>query len=182
VPLPTKAPRSTLDTDGRTYTVTYQNRLPALTLRWSRAPEASSYTLEVTRDSTGQKVYRGQTERPAASFRSGFFREGRYFWFFRAEGGEGRSTSPITWANITFDNVAPTVQILEPRNGASASGTVRVRGVAVVGSRVRANGVDLDLTSNYRFDQQVPVRGNGLLIITVTTPRGTGHYLRHLNQ
>ncbi len=178
--LPTKAPRSTLDSDGRSYTVTYQNRLPAISLRWSKAPEATSYALEVVDDRSGRKIHRGSSSRPAQSFKSGFFREGRYLWFFRAQVGGKRVTSPITKANISYDNVAPAIQILEPQNGAPASGAVRVRGVAVIGSKIVANGVTLSLGGDYRFDQQVPVRGN-LLILRVTAPRrGTGYYLRHL--
>lgn len=179
--LPTKAPRTSLDSDGRSYTVTYQNRLPAISLRWSKAPEAPSYHLEVVDDRTGRKVYTGSVSRPARGFRSGFFQEGRYYWFFRASGGSKRVASPITSAQISFDNVAPAIQIIEPREGASASGTVRLRGIAAVGSRIVANGVPVELGGDYRFDQQVPVRGNLLLIRVVAPRRGTGYYIRHLN-
>lgn len=181
--MPTKAPRSTLDSDGRSYTVTYQNLLPAIALRWSRAPEAPSYTLEVVEDRTGRRVHRGRSSRPAAGFRSGFFRDGRYYWYFRAEGEGQSATSPVTFVQIAFDNVTPAVRIIEPREGAPASGSVRVRGVATVGSSVTANGVPLDLGADYRFDQQVPVGADGLLIIRVASPRrGVGHYLRHLGR
>lgn len=179
--LPTKAPRTTLDSDGRTYTVTYQNRLPAISLRWSKAPEAPAYHLEVVNDRTGRKVYSRSSPRPARGFRSGFFQEGRYYWFFRAAGGSERAASPITSAQISFDNVAPAIQIIEPREGASASGTVRLRGVAAVGSKIVANGTPVELGGDYRFDQQVPVRGKLLLIRVVAPRRGTGYYIRHLN-
>lgn len=180
VQLPTKAPVSVLDADGRSYTVTYQNRLPAITLQWTEAPAAPSYTLEVVDDRSGQKIHRSQSARAAHGFKSGALPEGRYVWFFRAEGAR-RVTSPITTTRVAFDNVSPVVQILEPREGATASGSVRVRGVAVVGSKVEANGVDLALSSDYRFDQHVPVAAGNLLVIRVTAPkRGTGYYVRHL--
>jgi hypothetical protein len=181
--LPTKAPSSALDSDGRTYTVTYQNLLPAITLRWTRAPEASSYSLEVVEDGTGQRMHRSTSTRPVMSFRSGFFREGRYYWYFRTEGTDPRVTSPVSFAQVTFDNVAPTIHIIEPAEGAPATGTVRLRGVAAVGSTVHANGVALELGRDFRFDQQVPVGPDNLLIIRVATPgRGSGYYLRHLNR
>ena len=180
--LPTKAPRSSLDSDGRVYTVTYQNRLPEITLRWSKAPPASGYSLEVVDDRTGRKVHKSRSARAARGFRSGFFKEGRYYWFFRAEGVTKGAASPITSAIISFDNVTPAIQIIEPREGASASGTVRLRGVATVGSKIQANGVDVNLGGDYRFDQQVPVGRGNMLIIRVTAPRrGTGYYIRHLN-
>jgi hypothetical protein len=178
--LPTQAPRTTLDSDGRSYTVTYQNLLPAVTLRWAKAPPADSYALEVVEERTGQKVHNASSPRAAASFKSGFFREGRYLWFFRATSAGKRLTSPITSAQLAYDNVAPAIQILDPQNGAPAAGSVRARGVAVIGSTVTVNGVNLDLGADFRFDQEVPVRGN-LVVFRVTSPRrGTGYYLRHL--
>ena len=181
--LPTKAPSSSLDSDGRHYTVTYQNRLPSITLRWRNAPESSTYYVEVVEEGSGRRVHSGRAPRPIARFRSGRLREGRYYWFFRAEGEGGRATSPVTFARISFDNQSPTIHIAEPRNGAAASGSVRVRGTAAVGSTVVANGVALTMGGDFRFDQQVPVGPDNLLIIHVATPgRGSGTYLRHLNR
>jgi hypothetical protein len=180
--MPTKAPRNSLDSTGRTYSITYQNRLPAISLRWSNAPTATAFRLEVFDDARG-RVFSGQLRRASKGFRSGFFREGSYYWFFRSTGGTKNATSPVTRARITYDNVRPTIHIAEPLNGTAASGSVRVRGTAAVGSTVLVNGVQVQLDGNYRFDQQVPVGSGGLLIFRVTTPgRGTGLYLRHLGR
>jgi hypothetical protein len=172
-----------LDSNGKTYNVTYQNRLPAITLRWSDAPEASRYRLQVYNDASGRLVYGASHINPTRSFRSGFFREGRYYWFFRAEGETtGPRASKVTKARIAYDNVTPAIYIAEPREGAPASGSIRVRGRAAVGSKVRVNGTSLDLGGDYRFDQVIPTGGN-LLIFRVSTPgRGTGLYLRHLGR
>ena len=182
-PMPTKAPHNRLDSTGRSYTVMYQNRLPAISLVWSAAPAAPSYRLEVYDDNSGSRVHSRSSQRAAHSFRSGVFSEGRYYWLFRAEGGEAAGASPVSRFRIAFDNVMPAIHIIEPRNGAAASGSVRVRGVVAVGSTVQANGVSLELSGDYRFDQEVPVGPGNLVIFRVTTRgRGTGLYLRHLGR
>jgi len=161
----------------------YQNRLPSISLVWSGAPEAPRYTLEVYDDGSGRRLHSRSLGRAAHSFRSGTFQEGSYYWLFRAEGGESRGASPVSRFRITYDNVMPAIHIIEPRNGASASGSVRVRGVVAVGSTVSANGVSLELTGDYRFDQEVPVGPGNLIIFRVSTRgRGTGLYLRHLGR
>ena len=45
--LPPKAPASSIDCDGRSYTIYYQNQLPDISARWPNAPSAARYTLEV---------------------------------------------------------------------------------------------------------------------------------------
>jgi hypothetical protein len=183
VTLPTTVPSNSLDSGGRQYTVTYQNRLPAITLRWSGAPEAGGYRLDVFDNASGRRLHSGQGARPAQSFRSGFFQEGSYYWIFRAEGAGANAASPLTRMRIVFDNQMPSIQILEPREGASASGSVRVRGLVSVGSTVTVNGVPLDLGGDFRFDQTVPVGPGNLLVFRVTTlRRGSALYLRHLGR
>lgn len=183
VRLPTGAPRNALESDGRRYVVTYQNLLPAITLRWSQAPQANNFRLEVYDDSSGRRVHAGSHNNPRHSFKSGFFRDGSYYWFFRAMGVKGKAVSPVTKARIEFNNVLPRIHIIEPREGAAASGSVRVRGVVAVGSSVNVNGVSLQLTGDFRFDQMVPVGPGGLLVFSVSTPgRGSGLYLRHLGR
>jgi hypothetical protein len=183
VRLPTKAPHNSLETDGRRYVVTYQNKLPAITVRWTRAPQVASYQLEVYDDSTGGRVHSSSGAKATHTFRSGFFRDGSYYWFFRAVGAKERAASPVTKMSISFDNVLPAINIIEPREGDPGGGSVRVRGVVAVGSSVSVNGVELTLASDYRFDQQVPVGPGGLLIFRVSTPgRGSGLYLRHLGR
>jgi hypothetical protein len=181
VRLPTTAPQNSLETDGRRYVVTYQNKLPAITLRWTRSTPASSYQLEVFDDETGARVHSSSGAKASHGFRSGFFRDGSYYWFFRAAGAKERAVSPVTKMSISFDNVLPAINIIEPREGDPGGGAVRVRGVVAVGSSVSVNGVELQLTSDFRFDQQVGVGPGGLLIFRVSTPgRGSGIYLRHL--
>lgn len=181
VRLPTTAPQTSLETDGRRYVVTYQNKLPAITLRWARAAPASSYQLEVFDDDTGARVHSSTGVKASRGFRSGFFRDGSYYWFFRAVGATERAVSPVTKLSISFDNVLPAINIIEPREGDPGGGAVRVRGVVAVGSSVSVNGTELQLTPDFRFDQQVAAGPGGLLIFRVSTPgRGSGIYLRHL--
>jgi hypothetical protein len=182
--LPTGAPRNRLESDGQNYTIMYQNKLPALTLHWSKAPRASAYALEVYDDSSGRRVHRGRQSKASKTFRSGFFSEGSYYWFFRAEGASRRAASPVTRVGVRFDNVLPAIQIMEPRDGATMSGgTVRVRGVVAVGSSVVVSAVQLELSGDFRFDQEVPIGPRNMLVFQVTTPRrGSSFYLRHLRR
>jgi hypothetical protein len=175
--LPSAAPRNSLDTSGGTFAVMYQNRPPAITLRWTKAPAAATYDLQV-RDTSGRVVHSGQHAKASHSFRSGFFQDGQYFWFWRGAG----TTSPVTKMRIEYDQQTPAIYIAEPENGAGGGGSVRVRGEAAVGSTVTVNGVPLELGPDYRFDQVVPA-GKNLLVFRVATPgRGTGIYLRHLGR
>lgn len=177
-------PRNSLESNGRFYTVTYQNRLPAVRLRWSTAPEANRYLLEVFENSSGRRVHRGYRDRPAQSFRSGFFRQGTYYWYFRTDEASGAKTSPVTRVRIAYDGSSPELQIAEPREGARVSGgTVRVRGAAMLGATVTVNGIELDINSAGRFDQEIALGDTqSVLVFRTSTSHGGGFYLRHLSR
>jgi hypothetical protein len=181
--VPTAPLHNTLDSTGRQYTVLYQNHLPAITLRWSGAPEAERYRLDVYDNASGRRLHSGQHERASQGFPPGFFREGSYYWVFRVEDASGRRASPLTRVQLVFDNQMPSIQIIEPREGAAATGTVRVRGVAAAGSTVTVNGVHVALSGDSRFDQDVPIGPGNVLVFRVSAPRrGSGLYLRHLSR
>ena len=46
-PLPKTAARTTVEMDGREYTILYQNLLPEVTLAWRKAPPKPSYTFVI---------------------------------------------------------------------------------------------------------------------------------------
>ena len=46
--IPRTAATTLVDTDGRNYTVLYQNILPKISVRWPKAPAGGSYTITVS--------------------------------------------------------------------------------------------------------------------------------------
>ena len=166
-------PVTSINVDGRSYTVLYQNRLPAVNVRWPNAPEAAAYTLTVT---SGSESFSVATKSPGYAFPTGKLREGRHT--FRFKGSNGRA-SRVTTTSIRFDNAAPTASIKSPHNGSFQGGTsVTASGVALPGWTVSAGSEPLSLDSHHRFSQRVAAGERGLVLKFVHPRRGTHHYLR----
>jgi ferric-dicitrate binding protein FerR (iron transport regulator) len=173
--IPRTAPATAVDTDGRSYTVLYQNLLPKLTIRWPGAPAGTSYTLHVA--SPGGKAEALATSSPSRTFPSGALREGEHrAWF---EGGGTRSKE--TRVDIKFDNAAPTATLLTPANGGFQPGsTVTVSGVALEGWKISAGGKVFPLDDQLRFSGEAvaPTAQRALAIEFVHPHRGLHYYLR----
>ncbi|HEX4334416.1 MAG TPA: FecR domain-containing protein [Polyangiaceae bacterium] len=173
--IPRTAPATAVDTDGRSYTVLYQNLLPKLTIRWPNAPSASGYTLHVV--SPGGKQETLTTATPAYSFPSGALHEGEHHAFY--EGGGARTKD--TRIDIKFDNAAPTATLTSPANGGFAPGsTVTVAGAALEGWKISVGGKDLPLDDQLRFSGEAtaPAGERALAIEFVHPKRGLHYYLR----
>ncbi len=171
--LPSKAPNTNVNTDGRSYTVLYQNLLPAISVRWPNAPPAPSYTLTVT---SGGASSNYTVKTASFSFAPGKLREGRHTFQFRSS--QGRSSRP-SHATIRFDNAAPKASIMSPSEGGFSPGaSVRVAGIALPGWEVRAKGASLPLDSEQRFSASVGAGPRGLVLQFSHPARGTHHYLR----
>jgi hypothetical protein len=173
--IPRTAPATVVDTDGRSYTVLYQNILPKITVRWPSPPPGGSYTLHIA--SPGGKAEAISASSPSRSFPSGALREGEHrAWF---EGGGTRSKE--TRIEIKFDNAAPTATLLSPANGSFQGGsTVTVSGVALEGWKISAGGKVLPLDDQLRFSGEVvaPTSQRALAIEFVHPHRGLHYYLR----
>jgi hypothetical protein len=168
-------PMSRIDTDGRSYTVTYQNLLPQIVVRWPKAPEAASYTL--TLQFKG-RVSSTQAPRPTLTFDAGQLGEGTHRLTFSAD---GRSSAP-TKLSIVFDNAAPTARIQSPANGSFQLGSsVHVAGVAAPGWGVSVAGRELAMDDQSRFSEQVTDSSDQqTLQLRFSHPRrGVHYYLRH---
>ena len=174
-PVPKAPPATGLETDGRSYTVMYQNQLPKVSLRWSSAPpEAKSFSL-VHQFPTGSKSY--ETTSPSYVFASGALRAGTHVFYFEGGGKVSRWTT----VRILFDNKAPTVSLQTPANLDAAPGDrVTIAGVAQRGWRVEINGKPADLDAQHRFSQEVEMpTDERSLAVRLTHPRqGTHIYLR----
>jgi hypothetical protein len=171
--LPRKAPATGINADGRTYTVLYQNLLPAITVRWPNAPPAPSYKLSVTGPS-GSKTLTSKTA--SYSFAAGKLKEGKHtFKFTSSMGRSSRSSRAV----IRFDNAAPKGSISSPSEGGFApNASVKVSGIALPGWSVVAQGTKLQMDSEQRFSQSVAAGPRGLVLRFSHPSRGTHHYLR----
>ncbi len=175
--IPKKAPASSVETDGRRYKILYQNRKPVVTVRWGKAPEASSYTLMVEYASGKRAAI--PVERAEHRFPSGKFAEGTHKVRFLADGTSWKSKQ--TTVHVKFDNAAPKASWNHPVAGSfGSSQTVVVSGVAVPGWKVSAEGVALELDEQNRFSGSILYSGKyrGIVLRLVHPKRGVHYYLR----
>jgi hypothetical protein len=173
--IPRTAPATLVDTDGRNYTVLYQNVLPKISVRWPNAPSTGPFTLSVT--APGGKTATYPSPSASYSFPSGAWKEGVSRVSF--EGGGSRSRE--THVDVKFDNAAPTATLTSPANGSFAPGsTVTVSGVSLEGFRISVGGTDLPLDDQLRFSGQAVVPGGqrALAVEFVHPSRGVQYYLR----
>lgn len=173
-PVPKKPPSTGVEADGRTYTVMYQNQLPAVSLRWSKAPPATSFTL-THRSPFGSKAYK--TSSAAYSFRSGALPEGTHTFFFEGGGKVSRQTT----VQIKFDNAAPTASLRTPVGPNVKQGeAITISGVAQPGWDVKINGKSAALDGQQRFSQkaEMPTDARALAVRLTHPQRGTHIYVR----
>lgn len=175
--LPRLAPATLVDTDGRKYTILYQNLLPEVRLSWPRAPKAASYQVTVT---TGDKTKTFTTNKPKYVFKSASLPEGNHSMVFKVVGAPS-AASPETTVKIRFDNAAPAAVVKAPQNKQFKAGdTVEVAGSALPGWVVTAAGSPLPLDPNLRFAGQVhsAAERRSLAIRFEHKERGIHYYLR----
>lgn len=171
--LANSAPLTNVDADGRRYTVLYQGLLPRISLKWPKAPPASSYVLNV-RSPQGTKTLTANSA--SYSFASGSLSEGEHVVSFQAEGRR----SPETTISIRFDNAAPMASIASPADRAFAPGSnVLVSGMALPGWVVTLGGATLPQDAQNRFSMPVNAPSDEALAIRFSQPqRGVHYYLR----
>lgn len=163
--LPTFAPTANVVTDGRSYTVMYQHRLPKVTVNWPTAPQAGSYTLKIdSRTIT--------TSAPSYTFAA--MPKGRHTVTFSASTIPVRQSRP-TLIEVTYDAQAPTGRVSE--SAAERSDSVRLSGQALPGWNVSVGGEEVEVDAAQKFS--VEVSGDGTVPITFSHPgRDTHYYLR----
>lgn len=173
--LPRAAPETTVDTDGRTYNVLYQNQSPALSVRWPGGPESGDIVLVAAGAGRTRRV---SLHAPRHRFAPGTFADGTVRLHFEATDSGRRSRE--TRVVMRFDPSAPSASLEGPLDGSfSPGGTARVSGSALAGWVVRASGVEIPIGADRRFAADVPVPANGVLVVTLSRPgQGTHLYVR----
>ncbi len=181
--LPRRAPVNTVESDGRHYTVMFQNLLPELTFVWPGMDKgAGDYTL-VLEPTRGGKAQRIATRGPRLTLESGQVTEGMYRWWF--ELGQPNKRSSVTTLQLLFDNAAQAAYVKEPE-GAIAAGLsqVAVSGTAVDEATISVGGAALQTDAQYRFKGMVAVpKEDHALAIRIAQPQyGIHYYLRAITR
>lgn len=167
--LPAFTPSANVATDGRKYTVLYQQRLPEVSVSWPSAPQADAYTLNVG----GRTI---TTQSPSYTFRSGSLRAGTHTVVFSAATEPPRQ-SRATTISVVYDTQAPAARVSDPPSGFAAGSPVKVAGQALPGWSVSLDGKELPVDSQRRFSTEFSA--NGAVPITFSHPtHGTHYYLR----
>jgi hypothetical protein len=178
-PLPSAPATITADADGRRYTVSYQNRLPIITLRWPDAPRAASYRLFVRPDSGAQ--FSLTSNRSSVTLEPGRVGEGLHqFWFATADDSKRSDKGLI---QVSFDYAARTAYLTSPIDGETAhDGRARFAGGTLLGSSVQAANAPLKLDAQGRFDAEVevPAGAGGAYVRVQHRSTGVHYYVRHL--
>lgn len=174
--LPRTAPRSTVGTDGRRYTVLYQTILPEITFDWPHPAEASGYDLTITPSSGRPTTV--HSARPTTTIPSGRLDEGTYTVVWAASDGSHQSRP--TTMRIDFDNATPVAFLRSPAANSAMSGTVHIDGGVQEGATVSVGGQNIPVDAQNRFvgDVPAPAAGECLAIRLAHPQRGIHYYLR----
>jgi hypothetical protein len=168
-PLPTFTPLAKVATDGRKYTVLYQEKLPQVALTWPSAPSAGGYTIKVG----GRTI---KTSSPSYTFQSGALRAGTHQIVFAANTEPPRQ-SRTTTLTITYDTQAPAARVSDPPGGFAPGEPVKVAGQALPGWSVSVGGKAVEMDSQRKFSTEVS--SSGAVPIAFSHPtHGTHYYLR----
>jgi hypothetical protein len=168
--LPPRAPRSTVEADGRNYTIHYQNQMPDILVRWPDPPHADTYQLDVD----GKPM---SLSTPEHEFASGSLRDGTHKLTFSAAARRTRTTN----VEIRFDNTTTTASLAAPTNrGFSPGDTVEIEGVALPAWKVSVDGGTIEKVGDDRFHGQVVTSEmNPDVAVRLAHPRlGTHYYVR----
>ncbi len=168
-PLPKTAARTTVEMDGREYTILYQNLLPEVTLAWRKAPSKPSYTFVIKPAKGGEK--RLSATNATLKLPAGDLREGSYKTWVEPAGGSRSEESRIV---IDFDNAAASasIELVEARDKA-----LRIKGMAIDGSTVTANGTAISLDRHRRFDTELARGANEDGVgVRIAHPQAGIHY------
>jgi hypothetical protein len=168
--LPARAPTSIVEADGRSYTIYYQNQMPAVRVSWPNPPSATSYQLL-----TDDKTIAVKT--PEHLFESGDLRDGVHRLTFSAGSRKSRTAK----VDVRFDNTAATASLSTPSDrGFSPGETVVIEGVALPAWKLSVEGGTIEKVGADRFRGEVQTSAERPdIAVRLAHPRlGTHYYLR----
>ncbi len=169
-PLPKAAARTTVEMDGREYTILYQNILPELQLAWRTAPRGRPrYTFVIQPARGAEKRLVGTSA--TMLLMAGELREGSYRVWVEPEGASRSEESRIV---IQFDNAAQSASI---DSVGVAGGKIQVRGTVIDNSTVTAAGAPVPVDRTRRFSTELtPGADEDGATIRIAHPKAGIHY------
>ena len=169
-PLPKAAARTTVEADGREYTILYENRLPEVDLVWKNAPASGQFGF-VLEPKLGPPK-RITNSAPRFTFHSGELAEGSYrFW---VENQTTHARSQVTTIVIDFNNAAASASI---EAADVTNGKVLIRGSVIEGSTVSVGGAAVELDRHRRFNTEAAPQAGDLGVgIRIAHPKAGVHY------
>jgi hypothetical protein len=179
-PLPQTPVTITADADGRRYTVSYQNLLPIITLRWPYAPRANAYHL-VVQPAQGQQLSEDSAQ-ATVTLQTGRLGEGLHRFWFETPDHKRSETGSL---QVSFDYAARTAYLTSPRDGEALSAdSVRFAGGTLLGSQVHVHGAPMKLDSHGRFTTNVRMapEQSGAVVRVQHPSTGIHYYVRHLTR
>lgn len=170
-PLPKVAAKTTVEMDGREYSILYQNLLPEVTLSWRTAPKKASYTFVIKPQSGAEKRFDSTTAK--VTLQAGDLHEGNYTVWCEPAGGAKSEQGKI---NIDFDNAAPSASIDDVGD---VDGKLHVKGTVIDGSTVSVGGAAVALDRHRRFETDLtPTEGeDGVAVRIANTNAGIHYYV-----
>jgi len=177
-PLPLAPVTITADADGRRYSVSYQNRLPTVTLRWPYAPPSETYKLFV--QPAAAEPFQVDARQTSVTLPPGRLGEGAHrFWFETA----AHKRSETGMLQVSFDYAARTAYLTSPREReALQGGPARFAGGTLLGSSVHLQGAPLKLDAHGRFAGSATLSSDapGAAVRVMHPSTGIHYYVRHL--
>ena len=169
-PLPKAAARTTVEADGREYTILYENRLPEVELVWKGAPASGQFGF-VLEPKLGPPK-RITASAPRFTFHSGELAEGSYRYWVENQATHARSQA--TTIVIDFNNAAASASI---EAAEVKDGKVLIRGSVIEGSTVTVGGAAVELDRHRRFNAEAaPQPGDLGVGIRIAHPKAGVHY------
>jgi hypothetical protein len=168
--------RSTIDADGRQYTVLLQARSPALALVWPNAAHPAKPLALHIKSGAGERVMRVKSAH--TQLRAGALAEGTYTWWYAA--GDGKQ-SPKTTVTLRLDKAAPIAQFFADADDPAAPGAIPVDGITLHDAKVSAAGRPVPVGDDGRFHAAVaPAAGGDAVAVRLELPGSGVHYfVRH---
>ncbi len=146
--------------DGpETTTIYFQDKPPTVTFTWAADQQAAKYSVKVFREGELTKAVAERTvAETQVALPESTLAEGKYRWSVTSLDARGAEVKGgrLNKLAMVYDNAVAQLVLKSPKNGEAAGATVRVSGVAPVGSRVFVNARPAVLDEKARFELQVP--------------------------
>ncbi len=160
-----------IDTDGRTYSMTYQSTIPSVAVRIRGG--GGPFTLHLAQGGV-EETFTGPG--PKITIPGSKLKEGTYTYWIDRNGARDPKTSTL---KVDFNNTAPQVYIEAPSEGRAWGDEIEIRGAVLPGWSASIDGVAMPIDKQRRFVGKISRPSGGAIAIRLSHPqRGVHYYLR----